>query len=78
MSTSAGEKKRDAHHSLGNWSKLSKTELRSKAEAYGISEYGTKRSLAARLFGMFHSNPAPEAEGQAVSDAEDAPGSVVN
>ena len=45
--------RRDARRTLAGWKNLSKTELRAKAQMYGVEQTGKKETIALRLYSLF-------------------------
>ena len=45
--------RRDARRKLAGWKNLSKTELRAKAQMYGVEQTGKKETIALRLYSLF-------------------------
>ena len=63
---------RDAHRTLAGWKNLSKTELRAKAQMYGVEQIGKKETTALRLYSFFD-NAATDNESSA-SEADPVAG----
>ena len=52
-STVRPKDRRDARRTLAGWKNLSKTELRAKAQMYGVEQTGKKETIALRLYSLF-------------------------